>query len=116
MAVPAHHEVPLDDHAQQVAETFKLLADPTRVKILWVLQEGERSVGELAEQIGAGPTLVSQHLAKLRLAGLVATRREANFVHYSAVSGHVHDLLVEALSHAEHSTGTRAEGGHRYRR
>lgn len=107
--------IPEDVHAEQVAETFKLLADPTRVKILWVLHQGERSVGDLAEQVGVGATVVSQHLAKLRLAGLVATRREATFVFYTLTSGHVHELLAEALSHAEHATGTRVGVGHRYR-
>lgn len=106
--------VPTDAHAQQAAETFKLLTDPTRVKLLWVLQQGERSVGDLAERVGAGPTVVSQHLAKLRLAGLVSTRREGTFVYYSAQGEHVHQLLAEALSQAEHATGTRPGSGHRY--
>lgn len=106
--------VPTDLHAQQAAETFKLLTDPTRIKLLWVLQQGERSVGDLAERVGASPTVVSQHLAKLRLAGLVTTRREATYVYYSSSSEHVHLLLAEALSYAEHATGTRPGGSHRY--
>lgn len=57
------------------AESFRLLADPTRIKILWVLLQGESSVASLAELVGAAPTAVSQHLAKLRLAGLVRGRR-----------------------------------------
>lgn len=107
--------VPADEHAQQVSETFKLLADPTRVKILWLLHQGELNVGDIADRVGVAPTVVSQHLAKLRLAGLVTTRREATFAYYTATSAHVHDLLSEALSLAEHATGTEAEGGHRYR-
>lgn len=113
--MPSKFLVPSDPHAQQVAETFKLLADPTRVKILWVLHHGEHNVSELAELVGAAPTVVSQHLAKLRLAGLVATRREATFAYYSATSEHVHDLVSEALSLAEHATGDPAADGHRYR-
>lgn len=101
--------VPTDAHAQQAVETFKLLTDPTRVKVLWVLHQGERSVGDLAKRVGASPTAVSQHLAKLRLAGLVTTRREGTYVYYSAHSAHVQQLLAEALSHAEHTTGTRGE-------
>lgn len=109
------HEAPSDLHAQQVAETFKLLADPTRVKLLWVLHHGERNVGDLAQLVGTTPTVVSQHLAKLRLAGLVSTRREATYAYYSATSDHVHDLVSEALSLAEHTTGTGPTEGHRYK-
>jgi DNA-binding transcriptional ArsR family regulator len=92
----------MPDHAQAVlaAENFRLLADPTRIKILWALLQGETSVACLAELVGAPPTAVSQHLAKLRLAGLVRGRREGTFVHYSAVDPHVHALLSEALFHA----------------
>lgn len=115
MVDPAERpDVPDDLHADRAVETFKLLADPTRVKILWVLQQGERSVGDLAERVGVSGTVVSQHLAKLRLAGLVSTRREATRVYYTLTSGHVSVLLAEGLSHAEHATGTRARGGHRY--
>ncbi|MFK5634367.1 MULTISPECIES: ArsR family transcriptional regulator [unclassified Ornithinimicrobium] len=64
----------------------------------------------------ANPTAVSQHLSKLRLAGLVQTRRDGTYVFYSADDAQVRKLLTEALSHAEHATGTADdEGRHRYR-
>ena len=108
--------VPDDEHARIATDTFRLLADPTRVKILWVLFQGEASVNALAEQVGATPTAVSQHLSKLRLAGLVHRRREGTFVHYSATDAHVHRLLAESLSHAEHATGAVAGADpHSYR-
>lgn len=107
--------VPSDSHAEQAAQTFRLLTDPTRIKLLWVLAQGEHSVGQLAEIVGAGPTVVSQHLAKLRLAGLVSTRREGTFVFYTGTSEHIRDLLAESLAEAEHATGTRRSDGHRYR-
>ncbi len=107
--------VPEDDHAHRAADSFRMLADPTRIKILWSLLQGESNVGALADLVGAAPTTVSQHLAKLRLAGLVTSRRDGTFVYYSAADGHVHRLLAEALSHGEHASGT-ASGGdpHRY--
>lgn len=93
-----------------------MLAEPTRVKILWALLQGESTVGALADLVHAAPTAVSQHLAKLRLAGLVSTRREGTFVHYSASDAHVHRLLAEALSHAEHTSGLAPDASeHRYR-
>lgn len=97
--------MPLDEQASVAAEAFRLLADPTRIKILWALLQGESSVACLGDLVGASPTVVSQHLAKLRLAGLVKGRREGTFVFYSAADVHVHRLLAEALFHAEHTEG-----------
>jgi DNA-binding transcriptional ArsR family regulator len=99
------HASPDDQHARIAAETFRMLADQTRVKILWALFQGECSVNVLAGLVGAAPTVVSQHLSKLRLAGLVENRREGTFAYYTATDAHVHRLLAEALSHAEHLTG-----------
>ena len=82
--------------------TFKLLADTTRLRILWALLHGEHSVNLLAGHVGASPASVSQHLAKLRLARLVKTRREGTFVFYLAENGHVRQLVEQALSHADH--------------
>ncbi|MGX5358085.1 ArsR/SmtB family transcription factor [Kocuria sp. KH4] len=99
------HPAPDDEHARIAAETFRMLSDPTRVKILWALFQGESSVNALAALVGAAPTAVSQHLAKLRLAGLVESRRQGTFAYYWATDPHVERLLSEALSHAEHRTG-----------
>lgn len=95
-------EMPNEEQVHLAAESFRLLADPTRIKILWSLLQGESSVACLAELVGATPTAVSQHLAKLRLAGLVRGRREGTFVHYSATDVHVQNLLAEGLHHADH--------------
>lgn len=64
------------DLLQQAAGTFGLLASTMRLHIVWVLAYGERDVGSLAEQVGGTLQTVSQHLAKLKLAGLVRSRRE----------------------------------------
>ncbi|MGS2618270.1 ArsR/SmtB family transcription factor [Micromonospora sp. LZ34] len=96
-------QMPNEEQVHLAAEGFRLLADPTRIKILWALLQGESSVACLAELVGAAPTAVSQHLAKLRLAGLVKGRREGTFVHYSAADPHVRALLAEALFHADHA-------------
>lgn len=97
--------VPTDEHAQLAVDTFRMLADPTRLKILWLLLQGEANVSTLCQQTGASAPAVSQHLAKLRLAGFVTGRREGTFIYYSATSAHVRRLLTEALSHAEHVAG-----------
>lgn len=96
-------DMPNEEQVHLAAESFRLLADPTRIKILWALLQGESSVACLAELVGAAPTAVSQHLAKLRLSGLVKGRRDGTFVYYSAANVHVHRLLDEALYHADHT-------------
>jgi DNA-binding transcriptional ArsR family regulator len=94
---------PEDEHFAVASETFKLLADATRLKILWALLTNEHSVGDLASHVGAQPAAVSQHLAKLRAAHLVRTRREGNRMYYQAADGHVRHLVEDALRHTAHT-------------
>ena len=81
---------------------LKLLADPTRLRIVWALLHGEHSVNELADHVGARPPAVSQHLAKLRAATLVRTRRDGNRIYYAARNEHIEHLAAEALLQADH--------------
>ena len=97
----AGFEMPHDDDVRRAADRLRMLADPTRLKILWALTHGESSVACLAEIVGAAPTAVSQHLAKLRLAGIVTHRREGTFVHYRVDDPVVRALLGHALDRAE---------------
>jgi DNA-binding transcriptional ArsR family regulator len=83
---------------------LKLLGDETRLRIIWALLDGEHSVNELAELVGAQAAGVSQHLAKLRLARLVRTRRDGTRIFYVADDAHVRRLVEEVLSHADHVT------------
>src|SRR4051812_5031008 len=95
-------DMPSDEQVDLAAETFRLLADPTRIKILWALLQGESSVACLADIAGTSPTAVSQHLAKLRMSRLVTARRQGTFIYYSAAADHVRKLLAQALHHADH--------------
>lgn len=81
---------------------FKLLADPTRLRIIWSLLHGEHSVNELADHVGARPPAVSQHLSKLRLAQLVSVRRDGNRLFYALDNEHIELLAQAAIDHAEH--------------
>jgi DNA-binding transcriptional ArsR family regulator len=96
-------QMPTAEQVDRAATSLRLLADPTRIKLLWALLQGETSVACLAELVGAPPTAVSQHLAKLRLSGLVRGRRQGTFVYYTAADDHVRRLLAEALFHADHA-------------
>lgn len=97
------HAVPPDDQVDLAVEVFRMLADPTRVKVLWLLLEGESSVNDLAFAAGKSQTGVSQHLAKLRMARLVQTRRQGNQVFYRIDSDHVRQLIRDAIYNAEHA-------------
>lgn len=81
---------------------FQMLADPTRLHILWLLTHGEADVTALVEACGASRTAVSQHLAKLRFTGLVDTRREGRRIVYRLRGGHVTRLVREGLNQADH--------------
>lgn len=81
---------------------LRLLADPTRLRILWALLDDEHSVNLLAEQVGAQPAAVSQHLAKLRLGHLVRTRRQGTHIFYVVRNHHVRRIVEQALAHAAH--------------
>jgi len=72
----------LADSAQAAARLLKLLASEQRLLLLCRLLEGEASVGVLADHAGLAQSAASQHLAKMRAEGLVATRREAQTIYY----------------------------------
>ncbi|MGW6413221.1 ArsR/SmtB family transcription factor [Streptomyces vinaceus] len=95
-------DLPGDDRLTTAAEILGLLADRTRLSLLQHLGEGEADVSTLTEATGATRTSVSQHLARLRLAGLVATRKEGRHVIYALRHGHLRRLVTEALNAADH--------------
>jgi len=81
---------------QVKAEFFKTLGHPARIRILELLSEREHAVSELLPEVGIEPANMSQHLAVLRRAGLVTTRKEGSAVHYSLTSTDVAELLAVA--------------------
>ncbi len=93
--------MPTEEQVGRAAEAFRMLSDPTRIKVLWALLQGETSVACLAELAQVAPAVVSQHLAKLRLAGLVKNRREGTFVYYSPADRDVLRVLSQALFGAD---------------
>lgn len=81
--------------------TLKLLADETRMRIVWNLLHGEHNVNDLADHLGMQPAAISHHLAKLRLAGVVRTRRDGNRIYYATSDRHIEGLVAEALRHVD---------------
>jgi DNA-binding transcriptional ArsR family regulator len=94
-----------DEQADLVVEVFRMLADATRVQLLWALADRELSVNDLAGRVGKPGPSVSQHLAKLRMARLVRTRRDGTQVFYRLENDHVRQLVTDAVHNAEHAAG-----------
>ena len=90
--------MPEPSEVEAVADRLRLLADPTRLRIVCALAQGETNPTCLAELAGVGVPAVSQHLAKLRLAGVCRPRREGQRVWYELVDAPVRDLVVELLA------------------
>ena len=91
------------EQAELAAEVFRMLADSTRVRLLWAMLDNELPVNELADLVGKPAPSVSQHLAKLRMARLVRTRREGTQVFYRVENDHVARLVRDAVFNAEHA-------------
>ncbi|MDX2377243.1 metalloregulator ArsR/SmtB family transcription factor [Microbacterium sp. LRZ72] len=94
---------PDSTYVDVAVEVFRLLSDATRVRILLALHGGELSVNNLADIVDRPPAAVSQHLAKLRWARMVAVRQDGNRAFYSLVDEHAVRVVREALLQAEHA-------------
>ncbi|WP_460718370.1 ArsR/SmtB family transcription factor [Nocardia heshunensis] len=97
-----HRVVPDQPRLEAATATFRMLSDPTRLHILWLLADAEADVTALTEACGASRTAVSQHLAKLRFTGMVETRRDGRRIIYRLRDGHLSRLVREGLNHADH--------------
>ncbi|GHI93105.1 MULTISPECIES: ArsR/SmtB family transcription factor [Streptomyces] len=78
---------------QLKAEFFKTLGHPARIRVLELLSEREHAVAEMLPKVGVEPAHLSQQLAVLRRANLVASRKEGSTVHYSLTSPQISELL-----------------------
>lgn len=86
---------PLTDAASaaEAARFLKVLANDSRLMVLCSLNDGELSVGALQARVPLSQSALSQHLAVLRREGLVATRREAQTIHYRVADARVQQLM-----------------------
>jgi DNA-binding transcriptional ArsR family regulator len=95
-------DTPTEAQFDAALEMLELLAEPTRLRILWALAAGELDVTTVAGMAGASTTATSQHLAKLRQAGLVASRRDGRRIMYRVLGRHTRSVIEEVLFHADH--------------
>ena len=105
MSRPAarHRKLPSMNEAQlyAVSEMFKALSDPTRLRLLTALSQGEACVHELCDHLDMSQPAVSHQLRLLRVQRLVAARRAGREIFYSLADEHVLDLVRAASTHAD---------------
>ncbi len=98
-------------HAARAAALLKALGNPQRLMILCNLASGELTVGELTERLPLGQSATSQHLAVLREQGIVATRRQAQTIHYSLQPGPAAKVI--GVLHGIYCSGNASNGSSR---
>jgi DNA-binding transcriptional ArsR family regulator len=88
--------------SQQLADMFKALADPTRVRMIALLADDEVCVHELADKLSMGQSAISHQLRTLRQLRIVRQRRDGRHVYYRLDDDHVRDILERAREHLSH--------------
>jgi ArsR family transcriptional regulator len=95
-----------DQLEQDLVQTFKLLSDETRLRVLmYLMREGELHVTALCERLDQSQPAVSHHLALLRVAGLIEARRDGKHNFYSVRREHFHRIMGELFSNMTAETG-----------
>ncbi|HZH47003.1 MAG TPA: metalloregulator ArsR/SmtB family transcription factor [Roseococcus sp.] len=88
-----------DDEVVELAEMFRLMSDPTRLKIIFACLERPVSVGATAERLSISPSLVSHHLRLLRAARLLQADRRGRMVFYMVGDPHIRSMLSDMADH-----------------
>ncbi|MCY4637996.1 MAG: metalloregulator ArsR/SmtB family transcription factor [Acidobacteria bacterium] len=88
-----------DDTVSQLAEMFRLMGDPTRLRIILGCLSGPRPVGDIAQRLGLSSSLVSHHLRLLRAARVMRGRRHGKQVHYGVADEHIGRVFLDMLDH-----------------
>jgi len=101
---PAGFDPPSADTIVPLADLFRLLGDPTRLRIVLACVDARRPVGAIAEELGLSPSLVSHHLRLLRAARIVRAQRQGKQVFYLAADRHISAMLAGMLEHVAEPT------------
>lgn len=99
ISFPQAVSITSDDRVVPLADLFRLLGDPTRLRIVLACVEQKRAVGAIAESLGLSASLVSHHLRLLRAARIVRAERQGKQVFYVAADRHISGMLGELLEH-----------------
>jgi ArsR family transcriptional regulator len=99
-----------EDLVVELAETFRLMSDPTRLKIILACLDAPAAVGEMAERLGISASLVSHHLRLLRAARLLQADRRGRQVFYVVGDEHIRSMLTDMVDHVSEEDQAEAEG------
>jgi ArsR family transcriptional regulator, lead/cadmium/zinc/bismuth-responsive transcriptional repressor len=98
-----------EDQVVQLAEMFRLMSDPTRLRIILACLDAPAAPGEMAERLGISASLVSHHLRLLRAARLLGADRRGRQVFYAVGDQHIRSMLSDMVDHvAEEDAETEA--------
>src|SRR6266481_2729153 len=90
---------PTQPQLRSAAGTFALLSSASRLHLAWLMAHERSDVGTLARRVGLSIPTTSQHLAKLRLAGIVSARRDGRHTYYTVEDPHVLTMLDQIFGH-----------------
>jgi DNA-binding transcriptional ArsR family regulator len=91
-----------EDQVTHLADLFKALSDPTRIKMIHALKQGELCVCDLSTILNMGQSAVSHQLRYLRNMRLIKRRKEGKMVYYCIDDSHIGNLLTQGLEHIDH--------------
>ncbi|OFK63611.1 transcriptional regulator [Globicatella sp. HMSC072A10] len=92
-------KMPQEESLYDLAELFKVFGDPTRIRILWTLNEAEMCVCDIAVLLNMTQSAISHQLRVLKQANLVKNKKEGKAVYYSLVDDHVREIFDQGLIH-----------------
>lgn len=90
-----------DETYETLSNLYKMLADNTRLRVLWALAQSEMCVCDIAVLLGMSKSAISHHLKSLRLTNLVTVRKEGKNVYYSLADNHVVQILNMGIQHVD---------------
>lgn len=91
-----------EEHLKEMNKVMKLLSNPVRVQMLYVLENKSMSVNELSEKLSVEQSVVSHNLALLREYQLVMAERQGKYNYYQLNDPHILDVINETLEHVDH--------------
>lgn len=94
-----NEKMPAEDELYFLAELYKMFAEPTRIKILYILLEGEMCVCDIASILNMSQSSISHQLRVLKQSHLVKFRREGKNIFYSLADHHVYTIIHQGLEH-----------------
>src|SRR3546814_1055295 len=98
-----------DDHATQLADMFRLMGDPSRLRIIYACLDEPVAVGDIARSLELSPSLVSHHLRLLRAARVLRADRQGRHVFYEAADEHIRRVLKDMAAHVGEPTDHHSE-------